>query len=300
MASTVYQIITAKFLSELEGGVIPWRQPWSPDLAPQNFISRKPYRGINSLLLSIASRRFGCPFFATLKQIKRLGGQVRSDEWRRNSLATLWKWVPKENERTGEHRLVPFLRYYRVWNLAQTDRIEWSLPDRRQIDPIEECERIVLTYQNQGGPSIHHEESPHAYYDLIDDSVHIPTLDRFIDSYSYYQVFFHELVHSTGHTNRLNRDLTAERHSRSYAREELTAEIGGAFLLGTSGLSESAPITNSAAYIQHWMQALQDDPRCVVCAASRAQKASDWILGFREESVSEDEVLEEEACHEVV
>jgi antirestriction protein ArdC len=297
MSNKVYEIITARILSELERGGIPWQQPWTPDLAPCNFVSRKPYRGINALVLSIVSQRFGCPYFATRRQIIDLGGHIRESERRKASLAVLWKWLRREDLDTGETEVYPICRYYRVWNLVQIEGIEWSLPAKKQIDPIEECEKIVRGYSD--GPSIHHEESPHAYYDPIEDSIHVPTQDRFISSCSYYSVLFHELVHSTGHVTRLNRDLSADRNSKAYAREELTAEIGSAFILGSAGLTEVAPIPNSAAYIKNWMQALQNDPRCVVCAASRAQRAADWILGIRERSDSEIQVVEEEACREV-
>lgn len=300
MSNTVYEIITARILSELEKGVIPWQQPWTSQLAPQNFISKKPYKGINALVLSIASQQYGCPYFATIKQISRLGGRVRSTEWKQNSLVCLWKWILVEDKETGEKRPVGYLRYTRVWNLTQTEGIEWSLPERRQNDPIEECERIVQSYQDQGGPTVHREETSHAYYNLIEDSVHVPTPDRFVDSYSFYQVLFHELSHSTGHASRLNRNLTADRDTRAYAREELTAEISAAFLLGSAGLTEEIPVTNSVAYLQTWRQALRGDARCVVCAASRAQRAADWILGIRDHSDTHEQAIEKEACHEMV
>jgi antirestriction protein ArdC len=298
MSQKVYQIITRRILDELDRGVVPWQQPWTPDLAPQNFVSRKPYRGINLLLLSIAAQRFGCPFFATRRQITNLGGDILEAERRNASLAVLWKWMRNEDPETGEVDVYPICRYYRVWNLAQTD-LEWSLPERHQNDPIEECEKLIRNYQDQDGPSIHREESSFAYYSLVDDSVHVPTQDRFIDSYSFYQVLFHELSHSTGQESRLDRNLTADRDTRDYAREELCAEIASAYLLGSAGLIGEIPVTNSIAYIQNWQQALKDDPRCVVCAASRAQRAADWVLGFRDQPNNHDRIVEQEACQDV-
>lgn len=280
MSEKAYSLITATILSELERGVIPWRQPWTPELAPQNFVSGKAHRGINALLLCISSQDYQCPFFATQRQIRELGGRVHSDQINEPDLFSVRMWVPDEAEETGDTRLKPILCFCPVWNLAQTKGITWSLPERDQNNPVEECERIVHGYSD--GPSIHYEKSPFTYYSMLDDSVHIPTEARSGDPYAHYQVLFHELVHSTGHASRLKRDLSSHRDSRVYAREQLTAEIGAAFLLGSAGLTESAPIPKSVAYIFKWMRTLKDDPRCVVCAASRAQRAADWILGKRQ------------------
>src|SRR3546814_14482977 len=46
----------------------------------------------------------------------------------------------------------------------------------------------------------------------------------------------HELTHATGHAKRLNRDLTNSFGSKDYAREELIAEMGSAFLCAALGI----------------------------------------------------------------
>lgn len=92
---------------------------------------------------------------------------------------------------------------------------------------------------------------------------------------------FHELTHATGHANRLNRKGIAEFDkfgSAQYAREELIAEMGAAFLCGHCGI-EQATLDNSAAYIASWIRTLRGDPMLAVTAAAQAQKASDWVLG---------------------
>lgn len=283
MSQKAYEIITARILSELERGVSPWRQPWTPELAPQNFVSGRSYRGVNALLLSIASQDYGCPFFATFRQIRQLGGRVHSDQLSEPDLVSVRMLVPDEDEE-ADTRLKPILCFCPVWNLAQTKGITWSLPEKTPNNPIEECERIVQGYSD--GPCIIYEKNPFTYYSLLEDSIHIPIEARSGDPYAHYQVLFQELVHSTGHASRINRDLSAHRESKTYAREQLTAEIGAAFLLGSAGLTESAPIPKSVSYIFDWMRTLRDDPQCVVCAASRAQKAADWILGVRDQSHS--------------
>lgn len=101
----------------------------------------------------------------------------------------------------------------------------------------------------------------------------------------FYSVLFHELTHhATGHGSRLNRkgisgasgELSAF-GSAPYAKEELVAEMGAAFLCGQAGIVERT-IDNSAAYIASWLERLRNDRRLVVQAAAQAQKAADFIL----------------------
>ena len=109
--------------------------------------------------------------------------------------------------------------------------------------------------------------------------------ETFRSGQDYYSVLFHELTHSTGHQSRLNRKGFSASDgewsafgSTPYAREELVAEMGAAFLAGQAGIVERT-IENSAAYVQSWLQRLKDDNRLVVQAAAQAQKAADFILG---------------------
>ena len=90
---------------------------------------------------------------------------------------------------------------------------------------------------------------------------------------------FHELTHSTGHVSRLNRlEKTAFFGSETYSKEELIAEIGAAALVNHCGLETSNSFRNSAAYIQGWLKALQNDKRFIVSASGKAEKAVDLIL----------------------
>ena len=75
--------------------------------------------------------------------------------------------------------------------------------------------------------------------------------------------------------------------SEPYAREELVAELGAAFLCGEAGLEPD--ISNSAAYIDHWRQQLSRDSRLVITAAQQAQRAADFILGRVARSAEESE-----------
>ena len=105
MSFTVYEIITGQIIAQLENDVAPWRQPWSVGL-PKNLVSGKVYRGINLFLLSTA----GCEYFLTRNQAEELGGTIRC----KGLPVVFWKMLERENKKTGEKELTPFMRFYRT------------------------------------------------------------------------------------------------------------------------------------------------------------------------------------------
>ena len=285
----VYEIITDRIVQQLEAGVVPWRKPWTagPHGWPKNLVSRKEDRGVNVFLLSCTP--YELPYWVSFKQAKDLGGHVRKGE--RASTAVFWKWCEaKDREaepdpQTGARRKtrVPVLRYYSVFNIAQCEGLESRVPkapdDRpRDFEPIAEAERIAATMPQ--APVVRH-GTVGAFYSRADDSVNMPSRERFESPEAYYATLFHELTHATGHPDRLNRPAIAEQTrfgSEAYSKEELVAEMGAAFLCGQARI-ENRTIQASASYIAGWLQKLRDDRRLVVYAAAQAQKAADFILG---------------------
>ena len=121
-----------------------------------------------------------------------------------------------------------------------------------------------------------------AYYRPATDKVNMPRLGLFNSPEEYYSTLFHELVHSTGHKSRLDRDGVAEVAgfgSETYAKEELVAEFGAAMLCGIAGIENKAMEQNNIAYIKSWIGKLKDDPSLAVAAGGQAQKAVDFIEG---------------------
>ena len=267
---SVYEIITEKILEQLERGTIPWRKPWSV-IPPQNAVSRKPYRGINALLLN--SLAFESPFFITFKQARDLGGFVRKGE--RGFPVVFWTFVEKE----GEEKRIPLLRYYTVFNLSQVDGMKAPTVEPRAIRPIDRCEEILSSMPNP--PSIAFGGN-RASYSPAADRIALPCRERFNNIEEFYSTAFHELIHSTGHKKRLSRSGITEDvvsfGSDSYSREELVAELGASFLCGNAGIA-TATVQNSASYIASWLSALQNDKRLIISAAGQAQKAVDYVLG---------------------
>lgn len=295
---SVYEIVTESIIKQLESGVVPWKRPWVTEF-PKSLRSLKEYRGLNVLML--ASQGYSSPYWLTLNQANSLGGKIRKGE--HSTLVTFWKRSPytKRDVETGEEerRNGFLLRYYRVFNVEQTEGIAAKLglssaPVKR-IPDIDQCERILSQMPRK--PSI--TMSSMAWYKPFTDVVGLPPRDTFDSAESYYATSFHELSHSTGHPSRLGRFDGAANPthfgSDSYSKEELIAELSSAFLCGIAGISPST-LGQSASYLQSWIGRLRGDSRLLVSAASAAQKSADFILGksHEQESKSEQEIPEQE------
>lgn len=282
----VYAIVTEKIISLLEQGVVPWRRPWTGGGFPRNVVSKKPYHGINHFLLSAS--KYVQPYWLTMRQANELGGHVRKAE--ESTIIVFWKVEDRRGEgqdesnaELDEQRRRRFvLRYYRIWNVEQCELPENVLETLLKIethehDPIEAVERIVAAMPN--APAIEH-AGLKAFYSSITDRVTMPPRNLFVSAEEYCATLLHELTHSTGHEKRLARESITEASafgSATYSKEELIAEMGGAYLCGEAGIS-SAVIANQAAYISGWLKKLRDDRRLVIHAAAQAQHAADYIL----------------------
>jgi antirestriction protein ArdC len=279
---SVYEVITNRILKQLEAGTAPWHKPWrlrGRNGLPRNLVTGHEYRGVNVWIL--LSSGFASPYWLTFGQARQLEGHVM--EGQRGSPVVYWKFGKREVQDGDDLIEKPSVlcRYYTVFNVEQCEglRIRPSDPtkDESQPESIEACERVVTDWQQK--PIIRH-GGDCASYNKIIDLVEMPERPCFNCAEEYYSTLFHELIHSTGHPSRLNRpSLTEfERYSDSaYSREELVAEMGAAFLAGFCGISNRT-INNSAAYVASWLDALKNDSRMILIAASQAQKAADLIL----------------------
>ena len=276
MALNVYEIVTDRIINALEQGHIPWQKPWfGIRTGAFNRISKRPYSLLNQMLLKHEGE------YGTFKQWQSLGGTVRKGE--KSEIVVFWK--PYEVERynsLGELEIVtvPYLRYYNVFHVSQIDGVEPLAQPFNEIEPIAEADRIINGYVTREHITFTEQTSNEAYYSPLRDCVIVPRKEQFKNISQYYGVAFHELTHSTGHANRLNR-LQAISHfgSESYSKEELVAEIGSASILNTLGIETDKTFRNSAAYIQNWLQVLKNDSKFIVSASSKAEKAVNYILG---------------------
>ncbi len=294
MKNSVYDIVTEKLIERLEKGVIPWRKTWNASAAgmPSNLVSKKAYRGINSILL--ACEASPCPYYVSFNQCKELGGSVKKGA--SGKIVTFFK-ILKFNGGEGSTdeggevdaatgKRFPLLRYYRVFNaLEDCEGLESRIPAAMlpgDFNPIANAEKLVTGYT--GAPSLRHQGGV-ACYSPGADQVTMPAAGYFDDAAAYYATLFHELAHSTGHLSRLNRpDMGGSRFgSDPYAREELVAEMAASMLCGVAGIDAAPLLDNSAAYLGSWIGKLKGDSKLAVQAASAAQRAADWIQGQRGE-----------------
>lgn len=284
----VYQIITDQILAKLQAGTCPWKKSWSESKAsggtrPMN-LDHRCYHGTNWFLLSMLG--FDRPIFGTFKQIQAHGGQVIKGS--KGFPVIFWKQMKTTDEKTGEEKTIPMLRYYTVFNVAQCEGLELApIPTAEPVDQfqaIADAEAIWTNYQ--GKPGLIHSGSQPCYIPAL-DQIRMPIQTAFDSPADYYSTLFHEAGHSTGHTSRLNREFGAKFGSELYSREELVAELTAAFLGAECGLD--ATLDQAAAYIKSWLRFLESDPKAFVLAAGKAQRAADHILGKAKEAEKEND-----------
>ncbi len=300
----LYQTVTDRILASLKAGIIPWEKPWnSPrwtgNAFPRNFLTGKPYRGINVFLLWASP--YSSPFWLTFKQAQALKGTVRKGE--KGTPIVFYKplgsHTREESGKEEQDRAAFVFCSYTVFNVEQCNGLtlpvtEPSLPVNSHLS--ETCEAIVDGWGNRPALHLQNESECRAYYHPATDSVHLPARFRFVDGAHYYSTLFHELIHSTGHESRLNRTFGARFGDDLYTKEELLAEMGAAFLCAHAGIANDHTDRNTIAYLQSWISRLEEDHRLIIHAAGNAQKAVDFILGTTFEDTAETKEEEGEAA----
>ena len=279
MNSKSYDRITERIVSLLSQGTVPWHKPWHVQTGlPRNLITQKPYRGINVFLLM--AMNYESPNWLTLRQANAMGGQIKPGE--KSCPVVFWKPMKVTDKETKEEKKIPFLRLYHVFNVSQCTGLK-NIPPADESAFIQTLPAELVANMPQR-PVIKHGMNA-AYYSPTSDIVGMPDSNRFKTADHYHATLFHELVHSTGHEQRLKRASIMERNgygSDPYAKEELIAEMGSAFLCGYAGI-EDRTIDSSAAYLEGWLKQLKEDKTLIVQAAAAAQKAADFILGQQPE-----------------
>lgn len=281
----IYEEITNRIIEQLENGEIPWHKPWSGiSSGAYNRVSKKPYSLLNQMLLKHDGE------YATYKQWSDLGGKVRKGE--KSEIVVFWKIFQTEEIKNGkvEKKSIPILKYINVFHVSQVDGIVPKNTESIEHKPIDEAEKIRNDYVERENIVIEELVTNEAYYSPMMDYIQVPCKEQFNDIMEFYSTLFHEMIHSTGHRDRLGRLDTgvklASFGSEDYSKEELVAEIGSAFLMNHIGIETNKTFKNSAAYIQSWLRVLKNDNRFIVSASSKAEKAMKYILGTMEENVA--------------
>ncbi len=280
----IHATITQRFIDQLQQGCVPWQRTWT---SAMNLVSKKAYRGINSLTLGSAP--FGSPFWVTFRQALELGGSVRKGE--KSSPIIYYKFLEKRDRSgqplftaKGKPAFVPFLRWSNVFNLDQIEGVSAPAPHAtpsptaESSQPLDRAESLV----QQANLCPIRQEGFAASYSPTEDLIRMPPRATFRSPEDYYHVLYHEVTHATGHASRLDREGITNPirfGSERYSKEELIAELGAAFLSNAAGILDQIRFHNSAAYLQSWIRRLKEDPTLIVSAASNAQHSFDWMTG---------------------
>jgi len=290
----VYARVTAQIIDAIEQGVGTWRMPWHTSgryaFSPINATSKKPYRGINTVCLWAAAqaKEYERGEWATYQQWQDKGAQVRKGE--KATLVVFWKFANDSGEsqedgaESSRSRLL-FTRGYSVFNAAQVDgyapKADADMPMPERIAHAEAFFGAIGANLRHGGNQ--------AFYAPATDHIQMPPFPAFAENVSYYSTLAHEHTHWTAPAVRCDRQLGRRFGDNAYAAEELIAELGAAFTCAHLGLS-TEPREDHAQYLASWLTVLKADSRAIFSAASKAQQATDWMMGRAGESALTAEV----------
>ncbi|HLM98643.1 MAG TPA: zincin-like metallopeptidase domain-containing protein [Bryobacteraceae bacterium] len=279
----VYARVTSQIVNAIEQGVSNWRMPWHTSgkfaFSPVNVVSRKPYRGINTVCLWAAAQAKGYERgeWGTYQQWQERGAQVRKGE--KATLVVFWKFANNASEtddgedtpKSGSRLL--FTRGYSVFNAAQVDGYA---PKADADTPIEQRIESAEQFFSQINARVTHQGN-RAFYSPDTDAITLPPFAAFFSPIDYYSTRAHETGHWTSTANRCDRQLGKRFGDNAYSVEELVAELTAAFTLAHLGLS-SEPRPDHAQYIASWLKVLKADKRAIFTAASKAQQAADYLI----------------------
>lgn len=277
------------YIDSLKEGKIPWRERWVSSLNV-NGISDKEYKGINQLLLSYVTykEQYNDNRWFTYYQIKQKGYKLKDAKGKgipvefysvydiknkkKVDFADYERLVNERPETKVNYRLICNTSY--VFNASLIEGVpeqdkypyDKSIPANNFIKKI--ISKLGVKYSERGNE---------AFYSPTTDEIVLPESKKFYDEYSYYATQLHEISHSTGSKDRLNRNIDFK-DKKSYAREELVAEISSSFLMAKLGIvPESEDYNNHKSYIQSWISILEDKPNELFKAINESNKVYDYI-----------------------
>jgi len=281
----IYTRITAKIVASLEQGVRPWMKPWSGENAAARITrplrhNGTPYSGINILMLwgSSIEHGFTSPSWMTFKQALDLNANVRKGE--KGSLvvyANTFTRTEEDAEGQEIEREIPFLKGYTVFNVEQIE----GLPKHYYAKPEPKFSTVQRIDHAEAFFAATHADIRYrggrAYYAQEADYIQLPPIESFRDAESFYATLAHECCHWTKHPSRIERDFGRKTWGdEGYAREELVAELGSAFLCADLELTPEVQ-EDHASYLATWLQVLKNDTRAIFQAAAHAQRAVDYL-----------------------
>ena len=326
----VAQKFAEQLIEKLEGAKLDWEKPWFSNMnmgAPRNFDNRR-YKGMNQLFLALKQEEMGyqLPVWITYLRAKQLGAEVNKGE----KSMTVWlgsRYIkdkdgnsvsPKEfNEMSEEERnqcsIKPFAKAFSVFNIQQTNypelfpekynELKENMMVKTEFDEQDMLKVTELDYMLDNKTwvcPIEQKQSDDAYYSISKDQIVVPLKKQFVNGESFYKTLLHEMAHSTGADNRLERIKPSTFGSTEYAREELVAEMTAAIVANSMGFSSGIK-DDSVAYFQSWLDELKESPKFMLTVMRDVNKACDMIESqvyskkLKEDIEEETELLESQA-----
>jgi len=286
MNSSIYEQITNAIINQLEQGIVPWSKPWVCNGQILSYATGKQYSLLNRMLLAEPGE------YASFLEVQKAGGRIRKGA--KASRIYFYKPIVKELEVekdgviTKEEKISFIFKAFCVFPISSTDlKPRWQREQKQESENgrNEEAEKIVFDYTSREKINLIHKAEDSAFFSPSRDMVQLPPIKMFKSSNSYYETLFHELGHSTGTPNRLNRfsDAPEPFGSASYSKEELVAEMCSSFALAQLGLDTKTTHNSNAAYIKNWLDHIKGNTQLVVSAATKAEKAINYIWGSASE-----------------
>jgi antirestriction protein ArdC len=283
--------VTRRIIEALEADLLPWRRPWRATVGGtqpgrhSNVASRKPYRGVNPLLLELHAMQHGLTsrWWGTFPMWKSLGCNIKKrppnvEEGCWGCRVVFWKPLTRTvvDSQNGDEEDERFfvLRTFTVFNADQVDGAEafqvheneGQTDAQPDFAPAEEL--IAAT-----GADIRF-DGDRAYYNRKGDFIVLPPRATFSPPGAFYETAIHELAHFS------EVRIGWDHEKNGYALGELAAEIASCYVAAELGIPQGEELGNHAAYLQNWLEALKGDRNFVFKAAKQASKVADYLLGF--------------------
>ena len=293
-----------------------WKKPWFTEGTlqwPKNLNGRE-YNGMNAFLLLLHCEKEGykIPRFCTFDRIQQFNKSGSRDKEAKPRVSVLkgehsfpvmlttFTVVDKETkerikwedykllsqEQREKYNVYPKLQTYHVFNVAQTNlkevrpelweklEQEYSMPKVDRSEAFEPVDRMIT--DNRWICPIKPMYGDSAYYSISKNEIVVPEKGQFKDGESFYSNLFHEMGHSTGAENQLDRLKPTTFGSAEYAREELVAELTAALTAQRYGMSKHLK-DDTAAYLKAWLDSLKESPQYIKTVLLDVKKASSML-----------------------
>lgn len=125
-----------------------------------------------------------------------------------------------------------------------------------------------------------------AFYSQSKKIIVLPEFSQFKDGESFAGTAYHEMAHSSGDEEHLNRLKPAAFGSPEYAKEELIAELTSAMVCQYCGMDKYIK-EDSAPYLKSWLQSLKEDAQFIRTILLDVKRASAMITKVIDECSSQ-------------